>query len=625
MKLKKITFLFLFFGVLGYAQQYKYRVQIENYVYTMRAKSGLCGPNKHVRLWVVFDDNTQQMLYTTGNPSNLNRPNFIDRYVLKKPKSVHFSSFVHEEDAVGFCNGHTASVRINRNLTFNSSSVASGFLTDSDSNGGGDASINVRFNYRVEPVVKAYSYKVEYDIDLSNKLFNSKQYGGNYDLRVRTENVNGSESKQIYRDVVPHTRENDPLILRNKKYDSIIRFRIPLEKMVGSRDIYYESQLLCATDAGDPGGGGIGGVNTIDSSTDVRISDPSGCKIGSQIFPHCSSAIVNSFSMYRIYDKLSQIPKNIPNFGSGSPELKVCEPFKVYVNDCNQSSSYAVQYAIGSGTFKTYLPYAKRGDSFDLDYTRLPGASPTQSVKIKIKYYNVDCDSYPYLCSDVTVFNVFQCSPQLADKDPTPVKTTCVGGTNGGFKIRLGRDLKSDGSENLIVSLYEEDNTAIGGYGFRLQQDINTLTDNGDGTYTFEWNRITDGLLPNKSYQVRYQTLIGGNAINGTDPSWATAETTNPFTIGEPTPLDYEVIHLTDKECAQANVKDGSTEIKIKSNQSGRTFQYIIHTVVGSGSSATLTLYKNWTSFSSSSIIINNLPKNKYRIQVRDSQSCYAR
>ncbi|MGG8495163.1 hypothetical protein ACQY1Q_01995 [Tenacibaculum sp. TC6] len=609
--MKKLFSLLFFYSIIAYSQQYNYNVKITNYNYQMYAKSGLCGDAKHVRLSVTDVNNYTYDLFFTGNPYDLVKSQLVDRYFVNEIKSIKFSSYIHEQDAVGLCNGYTASVSETRNVVYDSNNFSSGTITGTD-NGGGQAIINFSFDYEITKVKKNYSYKLEYDIDLSNKsnieYIPFDNYSGNYKVTLDAN----LEKKIVYNESVITSYNSDLIQIRNIKYDSIVRFINPIDLVVARTNISFRtsSMLACVDSNVDSNG-----ITTLDSTENTNVDNEKGCLAYNYIFPPCGSITVNHFNLYRIYEDPKLISGNV-NEGFSNLELKNCEPLKFYVNDCNQTSSYAVEYSVGTGNFKPYLAYGRRGSFFELDAKNIEGAGIGSNVNIRVKYYDKDCEQYAYLCSKILTFKVVPCSPQIV-MHPSNGKTSCSYKKDGNFSFTVNRKLEEN--EKLIVTLYYEFSPGnFNAYKQQVTDVLEEVTDNGVTTYKFTWDNNLDSLDEGK-YYVKFQTIKGAGTINQNDPSWASVEETNTFQIEIVSNVSFAAKLKNNESCFLSG--DGKIEIYDVSGEQGRTFEYIIYELQG----GTTMVVKDWTSFSNSSVIVDNLKKATYRIKVKDSKGCLAK
>lgn len=574
----------------------------------MRARSGLCGNAKHIKVWITNEDNTTTQLYYTSSPHIINEVEFVNSFLVKKPKTIHISSFVHEQDAVGTCNGYTAKITEDSGILNYINGVTSGSITGYD-NGGNQAIIDVKFNYEVLRVEKNYNYKIEYDIDLYHRSLNDRMeyndYTGMYSLQLKGD----KESKKVYTENV--YRFNPPDIPTNTKYDSIVRFMEPLTTLNGKMNIFFRSNssLRCEGQVNE-----FEDFYSINTEQNTTINDVSGCLNYKYLFPWCGTTKINYFNFYRIYAKLGDIELNKPNFGPKgiSPELKDCEPFKVYVNDCSEESSYAVEYSVG-GNFKTYLPYARRESYFDLDYNKLEGVKVGGNISLRIKYYNSgNYSNNPYLYSDLVDFRVIGCSPKLT-QEPTPIKTTCSYSKDGRVKVTFNRQLNN---EKLFLSVrFREIGTTI--YHLYSQEDTTILQDNLNGTYSYTWKGTYLYLEPGNQYKIKYQTLSIDSELDAKDPSWNTAEENEElFLIPTATNVNFEAQKLNDENCV--NSKDGKIRVFNVSGGTGEGYEYELNE------------NNKWILFNPSNIkanevIIGGLGKGSHKVKVRDSKKCLAK
>ena len=233
------------------------------------------------------------------------------------------------------------------------------------------------------------------------------------------------------------------------------------------------------------------------------------------------------------------------------------------------------------------------------------------NLQLRYKLNNSFSSSTIYSRSTYTIV-LTECSPELVG-EILPIHTRCNYTTDGKFTMTVNRNLVAN--EKLVVSLYEE-NVLNGTYFFRSQESTGTLVNNSNGTYSYTWNQDIDS----GNYNIKFQTLLGGgSSIPSTDPSWATLEFSDEFTILNPNELDFNVVKLNDETCF--NSGNGKIRINILDNEPGRSFQYKIYKVSGTS----ITTFRDWTNFSTSSFEIDSLDKNIYRIKVRDNEECYAR
>ena len=612
MKRKLLYAFFLLISFLGYSQQYNYQLKITNYDFYAWSSSGRCGTNE-LYIEVTFDDNTKWKIYSVY-PNSLKKNELINRFFIKKIKNIRFYTFIHEKaylDCCGACNGSTS--KIDKKTIDYSTSGSMSY-----NHNGGAARTRISFDYEITTVQKDYNYKIEYDIDLHNKsLLNRIKfdfYSGDYSLSLKTD----VESKGIYFEGIRNTNDSDPLVIKNKKYDSIVRFKDPLNKVNGLTNITFKTNsLLKCVDQED---NGPRGLSVINANQNTRINESTSCISHKYLFPSCSTTKINYFNLFRIYENLGDVESNKDSFKN--LEIKACEPFRIYINDCKEPSSYEVLYSTDDLNFKTLFPYARRESYFDVDYSKLEGVSLDKPIKIRVKYYkNADCNKAPYLCSKATSFTIFPCPPKLIEETESikpieSIKTTCYYDKDGRFKINFDRKLLN---EKLILTLYFKDLNGI--FQVYKQEDTLILEDNLNGTYSYTWKGLNDGFLdPKEEYKVKYQTLRNINKeILANDPSWSYAEESKPFTISKAVNVVFTAIKLNDKNCFNSGY--GKIKLDITKGEETRKYSYILYKIKDSKE----TVYRDWTEFSGKSTIIENLDKNKYRIKVKDSKECFAR
>lgn len=595
-----LSAIFLLISFLSYSQQYNYQLRITNYDFYAWSSDSRCGTNE-LYIEVIFEDGTKSKIYT-AYPKSFKADVLLERFFVKKIKNIHFYTFIHEKKwaDVG-CNGDTSKLNL-MSLSYKNSDLIEG------SHNGGDAKTRVKFNYQVLKVEKNYNYKIEYDIDLYNESLNTHMeydnYSGTYSLHLKGD----KESKRVY---TGRVMEFTPDPLTNTKYDSIVRFMEPLTKLNGKMNISFRtsSLLMCEGQVNE-----FGDFYSIDTEQNTTINDVNGCLSQKYLFPWCGTTKINYFNFYRIYKKLGDIELNKPNFGEKgiSPELKDCEPFRVYVNDCNEESSYAVEYSVG-GNFKTYLPYARRESYFDLDYSKLEGVEIGGVVSLRIKYYNSgDYSSNPYLYSDLVNFTIFGCSPKLT-QEPSPIKTTCSYSKDGRVKVTFNRQLNN---EKLFLSVrFREIGTTT--YYLYSQEDTTTLQDNLNGTYSYTWKGTYLYLEPGNEYKIKYQTLSIDSELDDKDPSWNTAEENEKsFLIPTATNVQFDAKKLNDENCV--NSEDGKIRVFNVSGGTGEGYEYELNEST------------DWIPFDPSNIkanevIIGGRRKGTYKVKVRDSKKCLAK
>lgn len=608
-----------------YAQDYNYKVDIIDYDYNFLANSGLCGENKHVRLTVTDVNNGTHTVIFTRDPK-VEKRKILTKYFEHKPKQIQFSSFIHERSWFS-CDGYSASVGKTDILSFNASNVASGFMDLYDSNGG-QATIDVSFKYSAEKLKKAFNYKVEYNIDLSDAFEVSTYYDGSYRATLKSKISN----KSIYQGHVNYSlgKPNTNPSLSNAKYDSIKRFNNPLLNIETYRRNTHSSgsssaiSFTCSDSTSD------GLFSTVEGYRDNKVSSK-GCS--NVFFPFCNTININYFNIYRIYDDPRIYSSN--SLEKDQKEafdnllLKDCQPLKFYVNDCNEESSYAVEYKLETNAdWKTYLPYERRASFFELNTANISGATIGKSLKVRIKYYNEDCEKYSYLCNEPLSFGIISCSPEflaLYNQKNYFCSYQRADLDEGKVSVKLSRPIES--TEQLVVTLFYVDGmnrkilvNQLSTIPINIADPIIQFDELGGGNVGFEWpEKISPTKGTDDYYYFRYQTLNIGESPQKpveSSPFWDSLEKTDTFRLDQPTNISFSARHKKDQSCYGVN--DGQIEIYNVNGGTGEGFEYELN---GNGT---------WVPFSTSvntarNVVIGSLPKGKSRIRVRDGNKCLAK
>ncbi|WP_028888919.1 hypothetical protein [Tenacibaculum ovolyticum] len=238
----------------------------------------------------------------------------------------------------------------------------------------------------------------------------------------------------------------------------------------------------------------------------------------------------------------------------------------------------------------------------------------TGNLQLRFKFTAPFTSEVIYSIQNYTI-QLTECSPGLVGI-PIPQKTTCNYKEDGGFTFTIDRDLAPN--EKLIATLYYEflpNNYDIPQNG---QEEITSLVDNLNRTYSYTWK----GKLPSGKFKLKYQTLKGTGTISPTDPSWASLEfpkPDNPFIILPAEKVNFTATKFSNETCVGA--KNGKIKLDITSGETSK-YKYIIYEVNGTS----VTLYRNWTTFTGPTTIIDNLEKKtEYRIKVQDTKKCFAR
>ncbi|CAL2094945.1 conserved exported hypothetical protein [Tenacibaculum sp. 190524A05c] len=244
-----------------------------------------------------------------------------------------------------------------------------------------------------------------------------------------------------------------------------------------------------------------------------------------------------------------------------------------------------------------------------LDNSRLTtidiGASPPNTI-------------LPQVSTQIFNFNIIDASPQLDNITQSP--TTCNTSNDGGFRITLKRDL--DPGETLVMTLYDGTDDSI----LFNQEFTTSLIDNGNGTFSYDWQQDLDPI----SYRLKYQTHNGSGNIPDTDPSWDSLEFSPIFTVDKPEKVIFTVTNSSDEKCFIAN--DGYIDVSA-TREPGRNLFFQLT------KDGTVQVFNgsNWVNYTgtnpndsgfnaftnATTTRINNLGEGTYRIKVRDSEKCY--
>ena len=231
------------------------------------------------------------------------------------------------------------------------------------------------------------------------------------------------------------------------------------------------------------------------------------------------------------------------------------------------------------------------------------------NLQLRFKFTAPFTNDVIYSLNNYTI-SLTTCSPEFSAINP--IKTKCNYSDDGSFKLKLKRTL--DTNENLVMTLYYEYDT---GYDLAAnpQESTFNLFNESDGTYSYTWV----GHLPAGNYKLKYQTKLGNSGIVSSDPTWATLSE-HLFTIGKAKKVAYSAEKINDESCYA--VKDGKIRLYNVSSEGNRTFSYIVYEVQGTN---TLTVLKNWTSFSGNNVVVDQLKRTKLRVKLKDDQGCFAK
>ncbi|WP_298778365.1 SprB repeat-containing protein [uncultured Polaribacter sp.] len=235
------------------------------------------------------------------------------------------------------------------------------------------------------------------------------------------------------------------------------------------------------------------------------------------------------------------------------------------------------------------------------DYLSRTGSN---AIKLKYKYqYN---SSSEILESETIIVNIETCSPELLSF--TPTSTSCSYTDDGSFSMILDRNLNTN--EKLVASLFFENEFISGEYNLLTQKVTETLIDNGNDTYTYNWPSDTPILAGN--YKVRYQTLN----VSEANPVWSSLEgTEDGFTIDNPLPVTFSATKLNDVFCNGGS--DAKIELEVKGGIGN--YKYFLNEAITG-----IPFTNTGIGTSSLSIFhtISGLPKGTKKIKVQDANGC---
>ena len=284
--------------------------------------------------------------------------------------------------------------------------------------------------------------------------------------------------------------------------------------------------------------------------------------------------------------------------------------FKITSYTYNVSFSYAMEYSFDGINWNELLPYARRNDKIGLDLSEIPSIESQSVIHFQARYTENGSTSEEY--SDTLTYTLSPCPPKLVPGSISGIATSCSYKADGDFSFAVNRDLNT--GERLVVSLFFEDplNTLVG-YSQFSQQDTFDLTDNSNGTYTFNWDNIKKP-LDKGQYFVVYQSLDlpDPNAVPGS-LKWSTTENFE-VNIGSPPPLIFTATP-TDVNCNGGN--DGSIQLSAKGG--GGNYEYFLgdatigtpFSITGKGTNTNPIIHN-----------ITNLPAGTKTIKVQDGYGC---
>ena len=241
------------------------------------------------------------------------------------------------------------------------------------------------------------------------------------------------------------------------------------------------------------------------------------------------------------------------------------------------SSVYLWQYFDSSSSSWESFPALYTGkSSISFSAEDLFGNNYLNYIGISIPFRLNACQNTPH------IYVFINSSPKLLSF--TPTNTQCSYSDDGSFSMNLDRDLNSN--EKLVASLFFENEFMPGEYNLLTQKITESLIDNGNGTYTYNWPSDTPILAGN--YKVRYQSLDTSES----NPVWSSLEDTEMgFTIGNPPPIKFSATKRNDVYCndgsdgaIQLNASGGVSNFKYELNNSGVWIPFTAtnaHTITG--------------------------------------------
>ena len=387
--------------------------------------------------------------------------------------------------------------------------------------------------------------------------------------------------------------------------------------------IEFSQEITSITSVARYSPGFVTGCNNITNNS--KTSPFSGCftnvlLISETFFPfQCLNKTINSFKLIKI-----QNLRTVNNLSPTTNELKECESRNISISSGCQYK-YALEYKIPTNpNWEELLPYGNNAMTTSIAKSDFPGLNSGENLQIRARFLPAKGTSQTNAYSDIITYNIVSCSPEF--KGVIPQAITCNGYEDGSLELKIGRDLNSN--EKLAVTLFQEDITSgdfiiipTGGQKF----EITTLTNNGDGTFSYFWPEE----LPAGNFKIKYQTV---NMATAVEPSSFDALNFigTPFEINSVTPVMFSITNISDQTCFNKN--DGYIDVSA-TREAGRGLFFQL-TKNGNIQVFNGTNWVNYTgsdpknetfnSFSSTTTTrINKLGKGDYRVKVRDSQKCY--
>ena len=249
------------------------------------------------------------------------------------------------------------------------------------------------------------------------------------------------------------------------------------------------------------------------------------------------------FNVYRI-----EPFSTVNGYSAANSTLSSCLPttLQIAANSCG-SSKYAVQYQVGgSSTWQSYLPYARRNNSFSFDMDDFNGLNNYENLRLRIQHNN-DPGNIEY--SDVLTYSYIPCSPGLIDTQTS--NASCFDSSDGSVELIFDRPLDAGEEFRATLSVVTPEGDTI------------PLADQGATSFgignTYNWPA---SLVPG-DYTLTYQTFFGANPTS-------TGET-GSFTIGRPTEVTVKMENTIQPECVG---EFGEVELSADGGQEFQTGSY---------------------------------------------------
>ncbi len=330
--------------------------------------------------------------------------------------------------------------------------------------------------------------------------------------------------------------------------------------------------------AGYESGANVFWCDNYDQINPLEIDLNSDCyqQIPIGVFQSC----VTPFGSAALYKIVSLFDLN-PTVSS-----KICEEQELVVfNGCN-GTKYSLE-AIVDGDFNNpilLLPYQSNAGTYNFVPKDIANVTDSSIIQFQV-YYTEDQSE-----SDIITFDVVPCVPVLnpnVQNNLQGIDVTCNGGSDGGVIAVFDRALTD---EELMKLVFKQN-------GIEVHQS-NAL-DNSDfqgNSLTYESNSLEAG-----DYIVEWNVGTNNNFINGGSA---------PFTISEPSPIDY-TLQKVDVSC-----EDGADGEILVQNLSGGDGNY------------TFEWTRNGNLFNppqgSTDTHMVNLPEGEYGLIVLDGNNCEA-